>query len=152
MKYIFIVLAGSSFFFSCASNDASSSNLNQDSANHARLLSDASDSSKFTSIEWLDSTHQDLGVINEGQVVEISWKFKNTGNKPLIITNTSATCGCTVAERPEEPVSPGAEGVIKAKFDSHNRMGPQHKQVFVESNTSGSRNSELSFAVDVRKQ
>jgi hypothetical protein len=152
MKYALIVLASCGLLFSCASNDAQTGNVNQDSVKHAQMLTAASDSTNYTSIQWLDSAHQDLGKIKEGQVVEISWKFKNTGTKPLIITNASASCGCTVAERPEEPVAPGAEGVIKAKFDSHDRLGPQHKQVFVESNTSGSRSSQLSFAVEVNKQ
>lgn len=153
MKKIFIFLAASSLLYACNSNDAQGSNSNyDDSVKHARMLEAASDSTNYTTIQWLDSTNQQLGKVQEGQTVEISWKFKNTGTKPLIITNASASCGCTVAERPQEPVAPGAEGVIKAKFDSNGREGAQHKDVYVEANTKENRSHRLSFALEVQKK
>ncbi|MBD0331703.1 MAG: DUF1573 domain-containing protein [Chitinophagaceae bacterium] len=110
----------------------------------------AAKDANMTSIQWIDSTFQDLGKIHEGQVVEITWKFKNIGNKPLVIESASASCGCTVAERPEQPVAPGDEGTIKAKFDSKGRVGEQRKQVYVVTNTSD-REHDLSFRVEVFK-
>jgi hypothetical protein len=110
------------------------------------------DSANFTSVQWIDSVHQNLGNMQEGSVVEVTWHFKNTGNKPLIISNASASCGCTVAEKPEAPIAPNGEGIIKAKFDSKGREGTQRKDVFVVANTSGSTNHQLSFAVEVQKK
>lgn len=109
------------------------------------------DSSNFTSIEWLDPTQQNMGKIKEGQVMEVTWRFKNTGQKPLVIVNASASCGCTVAEKPEQPIAPGEEGLIKAKFDSHDRSGEQNKQVYVQANTTGNTTHELSFRTEVTK-
>ena len=111
-----------------------------------------SDSANYTTIEWLDSTRQELGKIKEGQTPEISWKFKNTGNKPLVVINAQGTCGCTIAEKPEQPVAPGDEGVIKAKFSSEGRLGVNEKQVIVTTNTQGSSTHYLSFKVEVLKQ
>ena len=34
------------------------------------------DSNSFTSIQWLDSVNTELGKITEGQVIEVSWRFK----------------------------------------------------------------------------
>ena len=111
-----------------------------------------SDSANYTTIEWLDSTKQELGKIKEGQTPEISWKFKNTGDKPLIVINAQGTCGCTIAEKPEQPVAPGEEGVIKAKFSSEGRLGLNEKQVIVTTNTQGTSTHYLNFKVVVLKQ
>ena len=152
MKQLIILFAGATLLYSCAGNDANSTeSAKDDSVKHARILEAVNDTANFTSLQWMDSTHQDLGKVQEGQVVEVTWKFKNTGNKPLIITNTSASCGCTVAEKPEEPIAPGGEGTIKAKFDSKGREGSQRKDVYVTANTSNSTNHQLSFAVEVQK-
>ncbi len=111
------------------------------------------DSANYTTIEWLDSTFRDLGKVTEGQIVEISWRFKNTGNKPLIIVNTSASCGCTIAEKPEQPIAPGEESVIKAKFDSNGRPeGEQRKEVYVTANTKESPGHNLSFRLELVKK
>ncbi len=89
---------------------------------------------KKTTIQWLDST-KNLGKISEGEKVEVAYRFVNTGNEPLVIENVVPTCGCTVAEKPEAPVAPGKEGVVKAVFDSHGRAGTQHKSITVYANT-----------------
>ncbi len=110
----------------------------------------ANDSANFTSIQWLDSTYRDLGKIKEGQVVEVSYRFKNAGAKNLVIANVSASCGCTVPEKPEKPFAPGEEGVIKAKFDSKGRpKGEQRKDVFVTANTNPEKLTQLSFRVEI---
>jgi len=153
MKQALLILAGSFILYSCTSNDASAnSKSSQDSAQHAQMLNAPYDSANYTSIQWLDSTHQDLGKVQEGSVVEVSWKFKNTGNKPLIISNVNPGCGCTVADKPEEPIAPGGESIIKAKFDSKGREGTQRKDVYVTANTGNATNHILSFAVEVQKK
>jgi hypothetical protein len=109
----------------------------------------ANDSANFTSIEWLDSTNTDLGKVKEGAIVEVSYRFKNSGNKTLIIEDVSAGCGCTVPEKPEKPIAPGEEGVIRAKFDSKGRAGTNNKYVTVTANTSPSKQQILQFTVNV---
>ena len=87
-----------------------------------------------TTVQIIDSVY-DFGKVTEGEVVEYSYRFKNTGDKPLIITEQPhASCGCTIAERPEEPIMPGDTGFIKVKFNSENRPGEAHKTVTVASN------------------
>lgn len=111
------------------------------------------DSAAFTTVEWIDSTTQNLGTLTEGQVVEISWRFKNTGDKPLVIENVQAACGCTVPEKPDEPIAPGGEGVIKAKFDSKGRPGHADKYVTVSANLKNHNSggsTMLRFSADVK--
>lgn len=76
----------------------------------------------------------DFGAIKQGEKVHYEFKFKNNGKTPLIITDATATCGCTKPEYPEAPVKPGEEGVIKVTFDSTGKMGMQDKVVTITSN------------------
>ena len=113
--------------------------------------SPVNDSTSFTSIQWLDSVNTELGKISEGQVVEVSWRFKNTGDKPLVVQNVQAGCGCTVAEKPTAPIAPGDEGVIKAKFDSKNQGPRFNKTVTVTANTKDKQAHYLSFSGEAIK-
>lgn len=88
-----------------------------------------------TTVQILDSVYN-FGEIAEGEIVEFNFRFKNTGTEPLVVTNVSASCGCTVPEKPEQPIRPGETGFIKAKFDSDKRPGETLKTVTVTSNTS----------------
>ncbi len=101
-----------------------------------------------TSIQWIDSTYMDLGKAKEGKVVEVRFRFKNTGDKPLVIQSVTAGCGCTVPEKPEKPILPGQEDVIKAAFESKGRPGENIKPVYVKANTNPA-DHELKFRVEV---
>lgn len=148
MKYLFIfLLAG--IIISCTSTDKTSNKAEAvtDSLNKIAMA----DSSNYTTIQWLDSTAQKLGKIQEGSVVEISWKFKNTGTKPLIIAEAHGTCGCTIADKPTAPIPPNGEGLIKAKFNSQGQGPEAYKTVSVQANTKGQTMHYLSFTAQVQK-
>ncbi len=87
-----------------------------------------------TTIQWVD-TVKNIGKVSEGEKVQIEFKFINTGTNPLVINNVVASCGCTIAEKPEAPVAAGKEGYIKASFDSKGRVGSNHKTLTVYTNT-----------------
>ena len=92
------------------------------------------DSSSYTDVQWLD-TAKDMGTITEGEKLEVNFRFRNTGDKPLVIERVQPSCGCTVADPPKEPIAPGKEGVIKGVFDSNGKVGPNHKTLTVVANT-----------------
>jgi hypothetical protein len=79
-----------------------------------------------------DDTH-DYGEVPEGPDAEYDFKFKNTGKKPINITNARGSCGCTVPTWPHEPILPGKEGVIHVTYHSNGRPGPISKEVTIES-------------------
>lgn len=61
------------------------------------------------------------------------FRFKNTGDAPLIIESVKGSCGCTVPTKPEEPIMPGDSGEIKVKYAT-NRVGRFTKTVTIVSN------------------
>ena len=75
----------------------------------------------------------DYGQIEKGSDGLRIFEFTNTGNEPLIITDVKSSCGCTVPEKPKDPIAPGASSVIKVKYDTK-RVGKIRKTVTVYSN------------------
>lgn len=87
-----------------------------------------------TTIQY-DNDKYNFGVVNEGEIVKHVFKFKNTGNEPLVISNAKGSCGCTVPTWPKEPVPAGATGEISVEFNSKGKPGQQSKRVTVTANT-----------------
>ena len=75
----------------------------------------------------------DYGTIEQGADGVREFKFKNTGKEPLIISNATGSCGCTVPTWSKEPILPGKTGVISVKYDTK-RLGAINKSVTVTSN------------------
>jgi len=86
-----------------------------------------------TTVQLIDSAYN-FGNVTDGDKVEYSYRFRNTGNKPLVIASAVASCGCTVPEKPEEPIKPGEVGFLKVVFNSKGRVGEVHKTITVTSN------------------
>ena len=86
-----------------------------------------------TTVQTIDSVYN-FGKVTDGEKVEYSFKFRNTGQNPLIISSATASCGCTVPEKPDAPISPGQIGYLKVVFDSKGRVGDVHKDITVRSN------------------
>ena len=105
-------------------------------------------SKQITSIQWIDSI-RNFGKIQEGQKVALSFRFKNTGDNPLVIESVKPACGCTVADYPKQPLKPGEEGEITGEFDSQGREGQQHKEITVTTNTP-TRIQNIIFEVTVQ--
>ena len=87
-----------------------------------------------TSLFFSETMH-DFGEITDGDQVRHTFKFKNTGSNPLVISNAAAGCGCTVPSWPKEPISPGAEGEIVVAYNSSNKVGFKTVTITVTANT-----------------
>ncbi len=77
----------------------------------------------------------DFGTINEGQVVEHLFNFTNNGQAPLVISNITASCGCTSPDWTKTPVQPGEKGFVKVVFNSTAKSGSQAPTVTIQANT-----------------
>ena len=155
MKKLVFIFCAAFLIVACKESDkkAASSETKSDTTNNTGIAGQStatnSSDSNLTTIEWIDNINQSLPKIKEGEIVEVTYRFKNTGDKPLVVENVSASCGCTVPEKPEQPIMPGKEGLIKAKFDSHGKPGPNTKTLTVVANTNSDK--LLSFSVEVVK-
>lgn len=136
MKIIAILLSAIVFMSACQNQAAEKITVDQNTT---------------TTVQWIDSI-VDKGTIIEGQKLEIAFRFKNSGNKPLVIRNVQPACGCTVADFPKEPIAPGGEGMIKGSFDSNGRLGVNTKTMTVFTNTEGKEHHTLTFSVNVQKK
>jgi len=76
----------------------------------------------------------DFGTVTDGDVVVYEYKFKNTGDQPLMIYNAEAGCNCTSATWSKTPVMPGQSGAVKVTYKSEGNVGKVNKQVYIKSN------------------
>lgn len=88
---------------------------------------------KAQEIELSEST-VDLGsvALNGKAVTTIS--IKNTGDKPLIISDARASCGCTVPSWPREPIAPGKSANMTVEYTTTAKPGAFNKTVTINSN------------------
>jgi len=94
----------------------------------------------LTTVKFDEETH-DWGTIMDGEKMTHVFKFKNTGNEPLVITNAKGSCGCTVPEWPRDAIAPGKSGEIKVVYDSKGKGAPggkdDTKRVTINANVEG---------------
>jgi Protein of unknown function (DUF1573) len=124
-KYILLLLV-SAFIISC---EVKRKDKNAVDPEVQKVLA----SKDTTTVQIIDSAYN-FGKVTEGEKVEYSYRFRNTGTKPLVVVQATASCGCTVPQKPEKPIMPGEIGFIKIVFDSKNRVGNAHKTITVVSN------------------
>lgn len=91
----------------------------------------------------------DYGTIAANSDGKREFVFTNNGNKPLIITNATGSCGCTVPSYSKEPIAPGAKGVIGVKYDTSRAGQPFTKTVTITSNATGTPSKVLTIKGNV---
>jgi hypothetical protein len=134
MKKILLPIAVIAFLSSCG-DTVENDTINTDSINNPITASSAEvDESKMPFFEFVEEI-KDFGEITQGEVVSMTFRFRNVGQTDLIISSATGSCGCTVPEWPKEPIKPGAEGKIDVKFDSNGKQGMQNKTITLVANT-----------------
>ena len=89
-----------------------------------------------TTIEF-DKKKHDFGDVLPDSDNTTEFIVYNTGDKPLILDDVSASCGCTMPKKPEGPIAPGESDVIEVTF--HPKPGQVNeikKTITVTANTS----------------
>ena len=73
---------------------------------------------KKVPVMTFEKSEHDFGAIEQGTPQETVFKFTNTGDAPLIITDAKSSCGCTVPDYPKNtPIAPGETGELLVKFN-----------------------------------
>ena len=115
-------------------NNQGSQDISTDVITNPASASDSSGNVKLPVMAFSADMH-DFGKVYEGETVSYAFKFKNSGEADLLISNVSSSCGCTVTDYPEEAVSPGEEKSINVTFKTEGKRGFQQKTVTVMANT-----------------
>lgn len=86
-------------------------------------------------ISFVSPTTWNFGTFPESKIQTYVFKFKNTGNAPLIVNQAVASCGCTVATYTKKPVAPGETGEIKVSYNGRGKFeGHFKKSITVRTN------------------
>ena len=132
MKYVlFFALSFTMLSCNTKRKDAISNDTEALKEKYAKQRAEASKDT--TTVLIIDEVYN-FGQVTDGDKVEYSYRFVNSGKKPLVIDNASASCGCTVPERPEQPIMPGDTGFIKVVFNSSGKVGSVEKNITVKAN------------------
>ncbi len=83
---------------------------------------------QFTEETW------DFGDIPQGTPATHVFEYSNTGKPPLIVSQATASCGCTTPVWSKEPVLTGKKGTITVTYNAA-REGSFVKTVTVLSNS-----------------
>lgn len=82
-----------------------------------------------------EQTEYNSGKITQGEVLNYTYKFENTGDAPLVISSVTGSCGCTVPRSyPTGKIMPGEGGEIDVEFNSDNKWGEQTITISVATN------------------
>ena len=83
-----------------------------------------------------DKLEHDFGKVKEDTDNFTEFLVFNTGDKPLIIENVKASCGCTMPQKPESPIAPGKSDKIKVKFHPNpDQLNEIRKTITITANT-----------------
>lgn len=81
-------------------------------------------------IKMNEETH-DFGKLKQGVPVTYYFEIKNISAKPVIVENATASCGCTVPEKPEKPIMPGETAKLKVQYNAAS-PAPFTKDVYIK--------------------
>lgn len=108
------------------------------------------DTANYTKILWLD-TLVNIGTIKTTDTARIQFRFKNIGDKPLLVITVAPACGCTIANYSKEPVFPGKEGAVNAMYKWNGQIGALRKTISVRTNTKNSAYHTVAFFGEIIK-
>lgn len=89
-----------------------------------------------------DKTTFDYGNVSAGSDGHRFFTVKNTGDKPLILSEVKPSCGCTTPEWSKDPILPGKTAQIKVGYNTGIK-GAFNKLIEVYSNDPANNRSVL---------
>jgi len=86
---------------------------------------------KADDVVKFNTEKHDFGKIIAGTPVTYSFEIKNTSDKPIVVENSWASCGCTTPEKIVDPIMPGATALLKVQYNAA-AAAPFTKDVYVQ--------------------
>ena len=86
---------------------------------------------KVDDVIKMNTEKHDFGKVKQGVPVTYFFEITNTSNQPVVVENASASCGCTVPEKPTEPILPGKTDKLKVVYNAA-AVGPINKDIYIK--------------------
>ena len=103
MKRLVLIFVYTFLFTFVSCNESASKKVDQE-----KSTQNASKTAPATAAMSFDKSIHDFGTIKEGETVQTTFTFTNTGQTDLIIVDARGSCGCTVPNYPKNtPIAPG---------------------------------------------
>jgi len=132
MKKLFFLSFIAFGFYACNSSQEGEVNT---SLVNIPVSADGNENKENLPIFQFESDTFQFGKITQGEKVNHTFKFKNTGKSDLVISSANGSCGCTVPDYPKKPIAPGQEAEINVVFNSEGKAGLQNRSVTLIANT-----------------
>jgi hypothetical protein len=88
-------------------------------------------SQKVDEVIKMNTDTHNFGKIKQNVPVTYYFEIKNTSDRPVVVENTSASCGCTVPEKPTQPIMPGRSEKLKVVYNAA-ALGPINKDIYIK--------------------
>jgi hypothetical protein len=137
VRPLFIFIIATLSFVSCGKKEEkkTAQDQNQLSTDLIKNPNSLSDSSQKLPELTFETTEHDFGKLKEGDKVEYEFRFTNTGEAPLLISEVKAACGCTTPYWPKGLIKSGEANVIRVVYNSQGHPGEFNKGIVVTANT-----------------
>ena len=66
----------------------------------------------------MNTEKHDFGKIKAGTPVTYAFEIKNISDKPIVVENSWASCGCTTPEKIVDPIMPGKTALLKVQYNA----------------------------------
>jgi hypothetical protein len=86
---------------------------------------------KVDDVIKMNTEKHDFGKIKQGVPVTYFFEITNTSDQPVVVENASASCGCTVPEKPTQPILPGKTDKLKVVYNAA-AVGPINKDIYIK--------------------
>lgn len=131
------ILVATTFMVSCGNSGNATTKINKENVEKAK--SRDSEAKKGVASLSVDKKEYDFGTVNEGEIIETTFKITNSGKTDLVITDAQVTCGCTVPVWPKAPIKPGETKDVEVKFNTNGKQNRQQKNITLITNTQSGR-------------
>jgi hypothetical protein len=121
MKKIFLLAAA--FAFSYA-GFAQTDNTNNNTTTTTSVV-------KADDVIKVNTEKYDFGKVKQNEPPVYYFEIKNISNKPIVVENTWASCGCTTPDKITEPIAPGSTVKLKVQYNAA-AAAPFTKDVYIK--------------------
>lgn len=87
--------------------------------------------SKADSLIKFNTEKHDFGKVKQNEPPVYYFEIKNISDKPVVVENTWASCGCTTPDKIEKPIEPGTTVKLKVQYNAA-AVAPFTKDVFIK--------------------